>query len=190
MSIKKYEIDRRRTKELGQPELQVISGKGGRNHFFCTLIPAKARPCCPRCGNPEVRNQGNIHRDYLDVIPRGDDIAIITITFEFRKAKCLSPDCGCVYYPEITFASPYARSTRRVDNAIVRMVLRGGCSYSEIAEEFEGHLSRQVVGQIFHRRAKELNADQSDSAAWYRELLEEGPYLFYSGVLSRGRRLP
>ena len=189
MSIEKYEIDRRRTKELGQPELQVISGKGGRNHFFCTLVPAKARPCCPRCGNREVRNQGNMHRDYIDVIPRGDDVAIITITFEFRKAKCLSPDCGCVYYPEISFASPYARTTRRVDDAIVRMVLRGGCSYSEIAEEFEGTLSRQVVVQIFHRRAKELSSDQSDSTAWYRELLEEGPYLFYSGVLSRSRRL-
>lgn len=190
MSREEYWVDKRRTEELSQPELQVISGKGDWNHFFCTLIPAKARPSCPRCGNPAVRNQGNMRRDYLDVIPRGDDVAIITITLEFRKAKCLSPDCGCVYYPEITFASPYARTTRRVDNAIVRMVLRGGCSYSEIAEEFEGNLSRQVVGQIFHRRAKELNADQSESAAWYRELLEEGPYLFYQGVLSRGRRLP
>lgn len=108
MNIEEYEIDRRRTEELGQPELQVISGKGGRSHFLCTLVPAKARPCCPRYGNPEVRNQGNMHRDYLDVIPSGDDVAIITITFEIRKATCLSPDCECVYYSEITFASPYA----------------------------------------------------------------------------------
>lgn len=190
MRSKEYRVDQCRTEELNLPELQVISGKGDRNHFFCTLVPAKARPCCPRCGNAMVRNQGNLHRDYLDVIRRGDDVAIITITFEFRKAKCLSPDCRCVYYPEITFASPYARTTRRVDDTIVRMVLRGGCSYSEIAEEFEGNLSRQVVGQIFHRRAKELDADQSDSAAWYRKLLDEGPYLFYSGILNRQRRLP
>ena len=190
MNSKKYEVDKRRTRELGLPELQVISGKGDRNHFFCALVPAKARPCCPRCGNPEVRNQGNMHRDYLDVIPRGDNVAIITITFEFGKAKCLSPDCGCVYYPKIAFASPYARTTRRVDNAIVRMILRGGCSYAEVAGQFEGNLSRQVVGQIFHRRSKELNADQSESAAWYRVLLEESPYLFYRGSLSHGRRLP
>ena len=70
----------------------------------------------------------------------------------------------------------------------MRMVLRGGCSYAEVAEELEGKLSRQVVGQLFHRRVEELNADQSEETAWYRDLLEEGPYLFYRGILSRGRR--
>lgn len=60
----------------------------------------------------------------------------------------------------------------------------------EVAERLDGNLSRQVVGQFFHRRVKELSTNQSDSAAWYRELLEEGPYLFYCGILSRGRRLP
>ena len=69
MNKEKYEVDKRRTRGLGLLELQVISG------------------------NPTSRNQGNMHRDYLDVIPRGDDVAIITITLEFRRAKCLSsPD--------------------------------------------------------------------------------------------------
>lgn len=186
----KYEIDECRTKELNQPELLVVSGKGNEEHFCCILIPSKARPSCPRCCNPEVRNQGNMYRDYLDVIRRGDDIALITLSLEFRKAKCLSSNCGCVYYPEFSFASPYARTTRRLDDAIVRMVLMGSCSYAEIAEELNGKLSRQVVGQIFHRRVKELNADSSDQAAWYRKFMEESPYLFYRGVLSRGRRWP
>ena len=35
---------------------------------------------------------------------------------------------------------------------------------------------------------EELNADLSNSAAWYRGLLEEGSYLFYQGLLSRGHR--
>lgn len=190
MKSGKYEIDERRTKELDLPELLVEKGKGERNHFFCILLPSKARPGCPRCGNPAVRNQGKIRRDYLDVIRRGDDAALITVSLEFRKSKCEASGCGCVYYPEFSFASPYARTTRRLDNAVVRMVLRGGCSYSEVAGELEGKLSRQVVGQLFHRRVKELNADLSEDAAWYRELLEEGPYLFYRGILSRGHRWP
>lgn len=188
MKSGKYDIDGRRTRELNLPELLVVAGKGGRDHFYCILVPSKARQGCPRCGNPAVRNQGNMHRDYLDVIRRGDDAALITVSLEFRKSKCEAPGCGCVYYPEFSFASPYARTTHRLDNAIVRMVLRGGCSYAEVAEELEGRLSRQVVGQLFHRRVEELNADQSEEAAWYRDLLEEGPYLFYRGVFSRGRR--
>ena len=72
MKSGKYEIDERRTRELGLPELLVVAGKGNRDHFYCILVPSKARPGCPRCGNPVVRNQGNIHRDYLDVIRRGD----------------------------------------------------------------------------------------------------------------------
>ncbi len=185
-----YEIDERRTTELKQPELLVVSGKSDKDHFCCILVPSKVHPGCPRCGNPAIRNQGNMHRDYLDVIRRGDDAAIVTVSLEFRKNKCTAVDCGRVYYPEYSFASPYARTTRRLDDAIVRMVLRGGCSYAEIANELEGKLSRQVVGQIYHRRVKELNADPSDQAAWYRELLDEGPFLFYSGVLSRRRRWP
>ena len=188
MNSGKYVIDERRTRELNQPELLVISGKGDKDHFFCILVPLKARPSCPRCGNPSVRNQGSMHRNYLDVVCRGKDAALITVSLEFRKSKCEATGCGCVYYPEIKFASAYARTTRRLDDAIVRMVLRGGCSYSEVAKELEGKLSRQVVGQIFHRRVKELNADLSDSAAWYRGLLEEGSYLFYQGLLSRGHR--
>ena len=190
MKTGNYEIDERRTMELKQPELLVVSGRGDVDHFCCVLVPSKARPGCPHCGNPLIRNQGNMHRDFWDVIRRDDDAAVVTISLEFRKSKCVAADCGRVYYPEYSFASPYARTTRRLDDAIVRMVLRGGLSYAEITEELEGKLSRQVVGQIYHRRVKELNADSSDQASWYRELLEEGPFLIYSGVLSRRRRWP
>ena len=65
MKLGKYEIDEQRTRELGLPELLVVTGKGDRNHFFCVLIPSKARPHCPQCGNLAVRNQGNMHRELL-----------------------------------------------------------------------------------------------------------------------------
>ena len=190
MKTGNYVIDERQTTELKQPELLVVSGRGDVDHFYCILVPSKARPGCPRCWNPLIRNQGNLHRNFLDVIRRGDDAAVVTVSLEFRKSKCVAADCGRVYYPEYSFASPYARTTRRLDDAIVRMVLRGGLSYAEIADELKGQLSRQVVGQIYHRRVKELNADFSEQTSWYRELLEEGPLLFYSSALSRRRRLP
>lgn len=190
MKSSKCKIDQQRTKELNIPELLVMSGKGDQDHFFCVLVSSKAHLGCPHCGNSAVRNQGNIHRDYLDIIRRDDDAALVIVSLEFRKNKCVSPGCGCVYYPEFSFASPYARTTRRLEDVIVRMVLRGGCSYAEISEELKGKLSRQVVGQIFRRRVKQLNSDRSDAAAWYRELLEEGPDLFYRGVINREHRLP
>ena len=112
------------------------------------------------CGS----QSGNIHRDYLDVICRGDAAALITVSLEFRKRKCEGPGCGCVYYSDFSFASPYARTTRRLDNTVVHVVLRGGCSYAEVPEELEDKLSHQVVGQLFHRRVKELNMDLSEDA--------------------------
>jgi len=184
----KSEIDEQRTKELNIPELFVISGKGDENHFFCSLAPEIELPKCPRCGNLSGRNQGKMHRDFLDAFRR-DNAAVVTISLEFRKSKCVDPRCGCVYYPEITFASPYARTTRRLENAMVRMVLRDGCSYAEIADELHGKLSRQAVGNIFYRRVRELNADSTNNSEWYRTLLEEGPYLFFKSAITRWHHL-
>ncbi len=190
MRGEKYKVDKRRTAELNQPDLQVISGKGDKDHFFCTLATAKVHPRCPYCGNPVIRNQGDLHREFLDVIPRGEDVAFITVLLEFRKSKCLAEDCGRVFYPQISFASPYARTTHRLEDALVRMILLEGYSYSEISEMFENRLSRQVVGQIFHRRVKELRADDSDKALWFRNLMAEGWHPGVWKILNRSHRLP
>ena len=74
----------------------------------------------------------------------------------------MNPDCNCVFYPEIPFAGRYSRTTHRLENAIVRMVIRGCLSFTESAELLEGKLSRQVVGQIYHRRVQELETDPTD----------------------------
>lgn len=97
------------------------------------------------------------HRDLLNTFPESTGIEIV-------RAHDL-----CCYLHELRFSNA-------LDNAVVRMVLRGGCSYAEVAEELEGKLSRQVVGQLFHRRVEELNADKSEETVWYRDLLEEGPF--------------
>lgn len=95
-------------------------------------------------------NRGSDKGDNIttDVIRRGKDATLVTVSLEFRKSKCEISDCGCMFYPEFSFASPYARTTRRLDNAVVRMVLRGGCFYAEVVEKLEGKLSRQVVNRF------------------------------------------
>ena len=182
MQLGKYEIDVLRTLELHLPGVLVIAGKGDPSHLFCIHSSSADKPCCPKCGSVRVRNQGNMHRQYLDVVPRGDDIAAITVDLEFRKSKCLSLDCGCVFYPEISFAGPYSRTTRRLEDAIVRMVLEGGYSYSLISEILDGHLSRQVVGQVFHHRVRELEVDTSEEARWFRHLMRDDPpsWVYYT----------
>ncbi len=172
METSHYEIDEQRTAELNQPELLVLAARGDPDHFYCILVPSKIHSGCPHCGNPFFRNQGNMHRDFLDVIPRGDDAALITVSVEFRKSKCTAADCGRIYYPSCSFASPYARTTRRLDDAIVRMALREGFTYTETAAMLNGRLSRQAVYRIYHRRIKELGADTSDQTLWFREILK------------------
>ena len=125
MQVGKYEIDAQRTVELSLSGTLVESGKGDPDHFFCVPLSVVNQSVCPKCGCTSLRNQGSIRRSYLDVIPRGDDAAVITVTIEFRKNKCMNPDCNCVFYPEIPFAGRYSRTTHRLENAIVRMVIRG-----------------------------------------------------------------
>ena len=182
----KYTVNEKRTRELNIRELLVVSGKGNKNQFHCILKSSKELIHCPHCGGIEIRNQGNMHRDYLDIIPRGEDVAFITVSLEFQKSKCLAENCGRVFYPRITFASPYARTTHRLEDVLVRMILLEGYSYTEISHLFQDNLSRQVVGQIFHRRVKELETDTSESSKWYRDLMAEGWHPGVWRLLNRG----
>ena len=179
MQVGKYEIDAQRTVELSLSGTLVESGKGDPDHFFCVPLSVVSQTVCPRCGCSNLRNQGSIQRSYLDVIPRGDDAAVITVTIEFRKNKCMNPDCNCVFYPEIPFAGRYSRTTHRLENAIVRMVIRGCLSFTESAELLERKLSRQVVGQIYHRRVQELETDPTTESDWYRQLLRAAPFYWF-----------
>ena len=109
------EIDMQRTRELHLPGALVVAGKGDATHFFCIPNDAGSKLRCPRCDNDSIRNQGDMKREYLDVIPMGDGIAAVTVSLSFRKSKCLSPECGCVFYSKIPFASQYSRTTRRLE---------------------------------------------------------------------------
>ena len=175
MRTEKPKIDIRRTQELGLSELLVLADKGDEESFSCIPAPTKAVWRCPKCGSRKVRNQGNMHRKFLDIVPRREDVAIVTVSLNYTRYKCLSPECGAVFYPEFTFASPYSRTTLRLDDVIVKLTLMGCRSFSESEVELRGKLSRQTIGQIFHRRLKELESDSSGDSAWFRQLRKDGP---------------
>lgn len=184
MQRSSYKIDMRRTKELNLPELLVLAGEGDDAHYYCIPNPDMLHPVCPACGYSVVRNQGNLNRDFLDGFKRNREGVFVTLSVRFRKYRCMSHNCGRIFYPEFTFASPYARTTHRLEDAIVRSILEMGYSYSQVAWELYGKLSRQAVGQIFHRRVKELDEDTSPGAKWYRQLYQD-PY----GLMAYSSRL-
>ena len=183
----KREIDRIRTVELGQPELLVLKNSEDEDHYDCVLSVPPGR--CPRCGRSLLRNQGNQSRNYLDIVRRYDYAAVVTLTVEFRKSKCLFSDCGCVFYPDISFASRYSRTTHRLENVILRMILEEGYSYSLIAYALDDKLSKQVIGQIYYRRMKELQSDPNQQPQWFREYLESdsNPFLRHFRYIPRRR---
>ena len=186
MALAKHQTDPDRTKELDLPELLVIADVGDFDHFFC--VPKRTFPQCPKCGSDEIRNQGNMRRDYFDIIPRNDDAAVITISLEFRKNKCLSPGCGCVFYPSFTFASRYSRTTHRLENAVVRMILQDGYSYSDVSAMLEWKLSKQVVGLVYYRRLRELEANPESQPKWFKRLQGDDPKLFWRIIKRRMKR--
>ena len=163
------EMDADRTEQLGIPELAVIKGKGDTYHFY-TVKQMSMMYNCPFCGSPSIKNQGIQHREYADICVINDDAAVICLDYQFNKYKCLEPGCGHVFTKKIAFASPYSRTTHRLEDAIVRMIVGEGYSYAEVAAKLEGRFSRQVIGRIYLRRKAELEADPSEASAWYRVL--------------------
>ncbi len=163
------EIDTERTEHLNQPELWVLRGLGDRNTFY-TVNRRSAVYSCPFCGDGELKNQGTKHRRLLDIIRRDDDAAVIGLDYRFISWKCRNPACGRVFSRKIGFARPGSRTTRRLEDVIVRMILAEAYSYSQVSGILENRISRAAAGSIYLRRKAELEADDSESSAWYRVL--------------------
>lgn len=188
MPARKREIDEFRTAELKLDGILVLAHAGSRNHYFC--VPSETPSQCPSCGGNRIRNQGNMNRDYLDVILRDndDDATLVTVSLEFRKSKCMSPACGSIFYPSFSFASRYSRTTHRLENMVVKMILEDGLSYTLISEFLGGKLSKQVIGQIYYRRMNELESNPDKQPEWFREYIKDDPDRLYRILRYRPRQ--
>lgn len=138
-----------RTELLGYDELFVEKNRGGRNHYFAWMHDPDV-DCCPQCGCPLIKNQNLFSKQYFDIITDRGHRRVISLTYGFYKYRCLNEKCRHVFAKEINFASRSDNVTYRLEKAVAQMVI-AGYSYSLIQTHFQDAISRQAVGQIFHR---------------------------------------
>lgn len=145
-----------RTELLGLDELFVLNGRGDRNNFF-TWQHEHELNRCPLCGGNVIKIQDHFTKTYYDYIVDSGHPRVIRLTYEFFKYRCLNEKCRHIFSKEIGFASKFDNVTYRLENEIAHKVIEG-YSYSLIQGLFQDTISRQAVGQIFHRwtQRKEL----------------------------------
>ena len=142
-------LDTDRTGLLGLDELYVLNGRGDRNNFFAWQHEHELN-CCPLCGGKAIKIQDHFAKTYLDYIVDSGHPRVIRLTHEFFKYRCLNEKCRHIFSKEIGFASKFDNVTYRLENEIARKVIEG-YSYSLVQGLFQDTISRQAVGQIFHR---------------------------------------
>ena len=142
-------LDTDRTGLLGLDELYVLNGRGDRNNFFAWQHEHELN-CCPLCGGKAIKIQDHFAKTYFDYIVDSGHPRVIRLTHEFFKYRCLNEKCRHIFSKEIGFASKFDNVTYRLENEIARKVIEG-YSYSLVQGLFQDTISRQAVGQIFHR---------------------------------------
>ena len=142
-------LDTDRTELLGLDELFVLNGRGDRNNFFAWQHEHELNRC-PLCGGNIIKIQDHFSKTYYDYIVDSGHPRIIRLTHEFFKYRCLNEKCRHIFSKEIGFASKFDNVTYRLENEIAHKVIEG-YSYSLIQGLFQDSISRQAIGQIFHR---------------------------------------
>lgn len=176
--------DDKRTALLRLDELFVVRGKGDQNNFFAwSHDPDVER--CPLCGGTALKIQNLFTKTYTDLLDEDGRPRLIKLTYEFYKFRCLNETCRHIFSKEIDFAQKNDNVTKRLENTIAQKVLRGD-SYGYIALQFQESVTRQAVGQIFHRWVarkeglRKINYTPSSLAILTGELSNERYTLFVS----------
>ena len=142
-------LDTDRTELLGLDELFVLNGRGDRNNYFAWQHEHELSRC-PLCSDNVIKIQDHFSKTYYDCIVDSGHPRVIRLTHEFFKYRCLNAECRHIFSKEIGFASKYDNVTYRLENEIAHKVIEG-YSYSLVQGLFQDTISRQAVGQIFHR---------------------------------------
>lgn len=142
-------LDTDRTELLGLDELFVLNGRGDRNNYFAWQHEHEISRC-PLCGGNVIKIQDHFSKTYYDCIVDSGHPRVIRLTHEFFKYRCLNGECRHIFSKEIGFASKFDNVTYRLEHEIARKVIEG-YSYSLIQGQFQDTITRQAVGQIFHR---------------------------------------
>lgn len=149
-------LDTDRTEQLGLEELFVLKGRGDHNNFFAWQHEHELSRC-PLCGSKAIKIQDHFTKTYTDYIVDSGHPRVIHLTYEFFKYRCLNEECRHIFSKDIGFASKFDNVTYRLENEIAHKVIEG-YSYSLIQGQFQDTISRQAVGQIFHRWTQRKDA--------------------------------
>ena len=149
-------LDTDRTELLGLDELFVLKGRGDNNYFFAWQHEHMVDRC-PLCGGNIIKTQNRFSKTYTDYILDAGRPRVVSLTYEFFKYRCLNENCRHIFAKEIGFASKNDNITYRLEDAISRRVI-AGYSYKLIRGFFQDTISRQAVGQIFHRWVQKKEA--------------------------------
>lgn len=152
-------LDTDRTELLGLDELFVLNGRGDRNNYFAWQHEHEISRC-PLCGGNVIKIQDHFSKTYYDCIVDSGHPRVIRLTHEFFKYRCLNGECRHIFSKEIGFASKFDNVTYRLEHEIARKVIEG-YSYSLIQGQFQDTITRQAVGQIFHRWAQRKESSRT-----------------------------
>ena len=154
--------DAERTELLGLDELFVMRGRGDQNNYYVWSYDAKAGQC-PLCKSERIKNHGLFSKSYYDLIEENGRPHVIKLNYDYYKFLCLEENCGHVFVKETDFASKNDNVTHRLEDAIAKKII-AGYSFGMIEDYLQGNLSRQAIGQIFHRWV--ANHETYRSARW------------------------
>lgn len=141
--------DEKRTELLDQRELFVQEGKGGEYYYYAWLQEPEIE-ACPLCLGKAYKMQDLFSKTYQDLVDKGGFHTVVTLEYGFHKYRCLNPECRHIFAKDIHFASRNDNVTYRLEDEIARLVMLG-LSYKNISERLQETITRQAVGQIFHR---------------------------------------
>lgn len=141
--------DEKRTELLDQRELFVQEGKGGEYYYYAWLQEPEIE-ACPLCFGKAYKMQDLFSKTYQDLVDKGGFHTVVTLEYGFHKYRCLNPECRHIFAKDIHFASRNDNVTYRLEDEIARLVMLG-LSYKNISERLQETITRQAVGQIFHR---------------------------------------
>ena len=145
--MREPDVDEKRTRQLGLPELWVQANCGDdvTSYAFPQWMSV---PFCPRCGSADTTITLTRTRVLRDVLPDVlGPVRFIELHFTYRSYQC--SDCKNVFTPTYQFAGPKARVTHRFEEFLVRAAMSR--SLGNIAEQTDHFITPSAIKALIDR---------------------------------------
>lgn len=145
--MREPDVDEKRTRQLGLPELWVQANCGD-DYTYYAFPKWMGVPFCPRCGSADTTVHLARTRVLRDILPDAQDpVRFIELHFTYRSYQC--SDCKNVFTPTYRFAGPKARVTHRFEEFLVRAAMSR--SLGNIAEQTDHSITPSAIKTLIDR---------------------------------------